>query len=268
MSQVTVDRDGPLTIVELRSPPLNLFDEALITALETALSAVEARPGAGVLLRAAGRVVSGGVDVRLFDALADAAAAELLFRRLLTISRRVESLPVPTVFAAHGLCLTAAFELALACDLIVAARSARFGLVERAVGLTPAMGGTQRLTALAGPARARELVMTGELYGASELHGWGVVNWVLPDDGFARSAQDVAARIAEGPAAAHALTKKIVRVQQERGTQAADEITATEVAQLIGTRDFRDGVDGFLRNGPPPLRDRDGKPTKVKVTRR
>jgi len=89
--------------------------------------------------------VSGGVDVSLFAAQRGTDGAGNLFDGLIAIERRVEQLPCPTVFAAHALCLTWAFELALACDLIVGARSARFGLVETVVGLTPAMGGTQRL---------------------------------------------------------------------------------------------------------------------------
>ena len=125
----------------------------------------------------------------------------------------VEELPFPTVFAAHALCLTAAFELSLACDLLLAAQSARFGLVETVVGLTPAMGGTQRLAERAGPARARELVMTGALYDAATLERWNVVNRVLPDDGFDAAARDFARGLAEGPTRAHAATKAIVRAQ-------------------------------------------------------
>ena len=128
-------------------------------------------------------MVSGGVDVHLFDGLTPQAAAEL-WTELLAMIHTVEELPFPTVFAAHALCLTAAFELSLACDLLLAAQSARFGLVETVVGLTPAMGGTQRLAERAGPARARELVMTGALYDAATLERWNVVNRVLPDDGF------------------------------------------------------------------------------------
>ena len=146
---VEVVSHGPLTVVEWYSPPLNLFDSDLIRDLETAMDAVESQPRRGVLLRSAGPVVSGGVDVHVFDALAGVHDAERLFRRLLDITLRWEALPVPTIFAAHGLCLTAAFELALASDLAVATESARFGLVERVVGLTPAMGGVQRLAMLA-----------------------------------------------------------------------------------------------------------------------
>ena len=110
----------------------------------------------------------------------------------------VEELPFPTVFAAHALCLTAAFELSLACDLLLAAESARFGLVETVVGLTPAMGGTQRLAERAGPARARELVMTGALYDAATLERWNVVNRVLPDDGFDAAARELRPRARRG----------------------------------------------------------------------
>ena len=113
----------------------------------TVASSAEAR---GLLLRASGRAVSGGVDVHLFEPLTPV-TGEALWRDWFGIIHRLEDLPIPTVFAAHGLCLTAAFEIALACDLLLAAPRAKFGLVERVVGLTPSMGGPQRLASRAGP---------------------------------------------------------------------------------------------------------------------
>ena len=191
----------------------------MIAALQAAVADVAADPPRGLLVRAEGRVVSGGVDVHLFDGLSPQAAGEL-WTELLEMIHTVEELPLPTVFAAHALCLTAAFELSLACDLLLAAESARFGLVETVVGLTPAMGGTQRLAERAGPARARELVMTGALYDAATLERWNVVNRVLPDDGFDEAARAFARRLAEGPTRAHAATKAIVRAQVEGGVRA------------------------------------------------
>ncbi len=88
---------------------------------------------------------------------------------LLSLAHSVEDLPFPTLAVVHGLCLTAGFELSLACDMIWASESAQFGLVEIVVGLTPLMGGTQRVAERAGPARARELVMTGGLYPAATI---------------------------------------------------------------------------------------------------
>ena len=121
------------------------------------------------------------------------------------------------MFAAHGLTLTAAFELALACDILLAAEKASFGLVEIVVGLTPSMGGPQRLAERAGPARARELIFTGERYPAAVLERWNVVNRVLPDEGFAEAARAYAHRVAAGPTVAHAATKRLVAAAVRRG---------------------------------------------------
>ena len=246
---VTLERDGALAIVTLVKPPLNLFDEEMLGALRAAVDDVATDPPRGLLVRADGRAVSGGVDVHLFDGLT-VEEASALWRELLDLVHTVEELPLPTVFAAHALCLTAAFELSLACDLLLAAESARFGLVETVVGLTPAMGGTQRLAERAGPARARELVMTGELYDAATLERWNVVNRVLADEGFDEAARAFARRLAEGPTRAHAATKAIVRAQVEGGARAADERVPEVAGDLFATEDLRGAVRSFLENGP------------------
>jgi len=246
---VRLERDGALAVLTLDKPPLNLFDRPLLDDLRAAIDDVAGDPPRGLLVRAEGRAVSGGVDVHLFDGLSvDDAAA--LWRQLLDLIHTVEDLPLPTVFAAHALCLTAAFELSLACDLLLAAESARFGLVETVVGLTPAMGGTQRLAERAGPARAREFVMTGELYDAATLERWNVVNRVLPDEGFDAAARDFARRLAEGPTRAHAATKGIVRSQVEGGARAADERVPELAGGLFATDDLKGAVRSFLASGP------------------
>ncbi len=228
---------------------MNLFDRAVFDGLEQAVGELEANAPRGLLIQARGRVVSGGVDVHEFDGLTSEQGAEL-WRELLAVIHRVEELPYPTVFAAHALCLTAAFELSLGCDLLLAAESARFGLVETVVGLTPAMGGTQRLAERAGPARARELVMTGELYDARTLERWNVVNRVLDDDGFSEAAHEFARRLAEGPTCAHAATKRIVRAALSGGARAADEVVPEQAGGLFETEDLQGAVRSFLESGP------------------
>jgi enoyl-CoA hydratase/carnithine racemase len=246
---VRLEQEGPLAILTIDAPPLNLFDQALIDGLRAAVAALAGEPPRGLLVRAEGRVVSGGVDVHLFDGLS-VADAERLWADLLEMIHAVEELPCPTVFAAHALCLTAAFELSLACDLLLAAESARFGLVETVVGLTPAMGGTQRLADRAGPARAKELVMTGGLFDAAALERWNVVNRVLPDDGFDAAARAFALSLAEGPTRAHAATKRLVRAQVAGGSRAADELVPEVAGALFGTDDLRGAVRSFLERGP------------------
>src|ERR1700730_10967330 len=121
MSKARLERDGGLAVVTFASPPLNLYDAELEHDLQETVSELEADPARAVLLRADGRVVSGGVDVSLFAALAGSDAADPQFGHMIGLPRRVERLECPTVFAAHALCLTWAFELALACDLVLAA---------------------------------------------------------------------------------------------------------------------------------------------------
>lgn len=246
---IRVEHDGPLAVLTLAAPPLNLFDQALMDALGASLQALRDDPPRGLLIRAEGRAVSGGVDVHVFEGL-DANAGAELWRTLLAQIHIVEDLPCPTVFAAHALTLTAAFELSLACDLLLAAEGAKFGLVERVVGLTPSMGGPQRLAERAGVARAKELVMTGDLYDAETLERWGVVNRVLPAEGFDEAARAFAMRLAEGPTRAHAATRTIIGTQARQGTRAADEVVPQVSGALFESEDLRGAVRSFLDVGP------------------
>jgi enoyl-CoA hydratase len=250
MSVIEIDHDGPLAVLTIDSPPLNLFDRDLMNELSATVDRIAANPPRGLLIRAEGRVLSGGVDVHVFDGLEPAQAAQM-WVELLDLVHRVEELPLPTVFAAHALCLTAAFELSLGCDILLAATSARFGLVETVVGLTPAMGGTQRLVERAGPARARELVMTGELYDAATLERWNVVNRVLPDEGFEEAARAFARKLAEGPTLAHTATKRIVRAALDHGgARGADERVPELAGELFSSEDLKGAVRSFLDDGP------------------
>jgi len=246
---VRVERDGGLAVLTLDSPPLNLFDRRMFDGLVAGVEAVESDPPRALLIRAEGRAVSGGVNVEEFDGLTPAQASEL-WDTLIGLVERVERLPLPVVFAAHALTLTAAFEVALGCDLILAARSAQFGLVEKVVGLTPSMGGTQRLAERAGSGRARELVMTGELFGAEQLERWNVVNRVFDDEGFDERVRTFAAELAAGPTKAHAMTKLVVRRFREGGIAAADETIRTEAGDLFATEDLQRAVKTFLEQGP------------------
>ena len=258
---VRIERDGDVAVVVLDSPPLNLFDPAMFNALENVAAELvaltdPAQPNRAraVLVEARGKVVSGGVDVAFFRDIAEGPEpirrGADLWTRLLRVAQTFEDLPVPTVFAAHGLTLTAAFELSLACDILLAAEKASFGLVEIVVGLTPSMGGPQRLAERAGPARARELIFTGERYPAAVLERWNVVNRVLPDEGFAEAAREYARRVAAGPTVAHAATKQLVAAAVRQGARAADALVPEVSGALFATEDLRGAVASFLTDGP------------------
>jgi enoyl-CoA hydratase/carnithine racemase len=258
---VRIERDGDVAVVVLDSPPLNLFTPAVYDAYESVVDELvgltdpaRADRARAVLFEARGKVVSAGVDVNFFRDIAEGPEPERrggdLWARSLRAAQAIEDLPVPTVFAAHGLTLTAAFEISLCCDILLAAEKAKFGLVEIVVGLTPSMGGPQRLAERAGPARARELVFTGERYPAAVLERWNVVNRVLPDDGFAAAAREYATRVAAGPTIAHAATKKLVGTSAREGARAADALVPEVSGALFTTEDLRGAVASFLADGP------------------
>jgi enoyl-CoA hydratase len=236
-------------VVVLEDPPLNLFSGGLLADLEAALDEARVAPIRALVVRAEGRVFTGGVDVNLFDGMTPYQARELA-GRLLGIVHALEDLPLPTIASVHGLCLTAGFELALACDMIWASESARFGLVEIVVGVSPFMGGTQRVAERAGPARARELVMSGELYDATTLERWNLVNRVVPDGELLEATMGFAARLAAGPTLANAATKRVVRAFLDTGVRDADAATPDIVPPLFDTNDLRRAVRTFLAEGP------------------
>jgi enoyl-CoA hydratase/carnithine racemase len=249
MPPVRLERDGDVAELILDAPPLNLFGEEVLAGLEQAIEECHATRPRALLVRAEGDVFSAGVDVQVFAGL-DAAHASALTARLLELTHRVEALPLPTLAVAHGLCLTAGLELSLACDMLWAGEGVQFGLVEEVVGITPLMGGTQRIAERAGSARAREFVMTGNLYTAETLLDWGVVNRVLAASDLLEKSRRFAARLAAGPTIAHAATKLVVRAQADHGTRGADDRTAELTSHLFETRDSRRAVDSFLQEGP------------------
>ncbi len=248
-SPVRLEREGDTAIVTFAHPPFNLWERVLADSLAEVLTELEVNPPRAVLFRAEGKVVSGGVNVEEFAAAGDPAGARVLFDELMLFTKRMDNLPCPTVWASHALTLTWAMELALTCDLIVAADDCAWGLVEARIGLTPTMGGSQRLAARAGDARAREFVMFGEPTPAATLYEWGVINRLVPKGEVDATARELVRKLAEGPTRAHEVTKKVLNAARDEGVEAADELVVRLAADLFATEDLQGGVRSFLEEG-------------------
>jgi len=249
---VTVDVrvDGDVATVTFSSGPLNLYSLELHEEFDAALDRVEAQSPRVVVVRAEGKIVSGGVDVAQFHARTSKQATRELYDRMIELPDRFAALPMPTVFVAHGLTLTWALEVALACDVIFAADRAKFGLVERVIGLTPTMGGTQRFAERAGVARAKEFVFTGATYDAATLERWNVVNRVLPAEELDDAVAAFVADLAVGPTRAFGAAKQILREYESGGVPAANARTTEIASELFDTEDLQHGMESFLRDGP------------------
>ncbi|MBI1846697.1 MAG: enoyl-CoA hydratase/isomerase family protein [Candidatus Rokubacteria bacterium] len=176
---VEVARDGDVVRCTLARPPLNLFDPDLIAGVHETFAALAADDGIRVaVLTGSGRAFTAGMNVRILASL-DVGSAKALITSLHEAIEAVHHAPFPVIAAINGPCLGAGFELALACDLRVAAAGALLGLPEVRVGL-PSVIEAALLAPMVGPGRAAQLLLTGEPVAAEEALGWGLVNRVVP----------------------------------------------------------------------------------------
>jgi enoyl-CoA hydratase/carnithine racemase len=255
MDKVRVETSGALGILSLANPPLNLFSGELIENLREAVNQVKRSPLRALLVRADGKIFSGGAEVSVFKGITAREARERFTSHLRLIAD-LEELPFPTVAAVQGMCIAAGLELALACDLIWAAASARFGQAEALIGTTTLLGGVQRLAERAGPARAREIIYTADQYDAATFERWNIVNRVVPDEAFESQTRAFAERLANGPTLAYSVGKRIVRAYLDGAVRAADKIVDEAAPSLFDSDDMRAGVAGLLEHGVRNFRDK------------
>ena len=255
MNKVKLETSGSVGILSLANPPLNLFSEGLIEDLRTAVNRAKQLSLRALLVRADGKNFSGGADVAIFKGKSASEARERFTSHLRTIAD-LEELQFPTIAAVQGACMAAGLELALACDLIWASSSARFGQVEASIGTTTLLGGVQRLAERAGPSRAREIIYTADQYDAATFERWNIVNRVVPDENLERETRAFAERLASGATLAYAAGKRFVRAYLDKGVRAADTLVDEIAPALFETSDMRAGVDGLIEHGPRQFRNK------------
>jgi enoyl-CoA hydratase/carnithine racemase len=212
MTAVATEFDGPIARVTLDRPERhNAFDEALVESFTATMGDLEARDLRCVVIGGSGRSFSSGGDVDLLARL-DARAARMFMVDATIAFRRLERLRAPVIAEVHGHCLGGGLELALHCDFVIASDDATFGLPEAQLGLTPTAGAAERLMAVVGTMRAREMLYTGRRLTADEAARAGLVADVVPRERLEQVVMDRARAIAaappEGIAALKALTAR------------------------------------------------------------
>jgi enoyl-CoA hydratase/carnithine racemase len=193
---------------------LNALSSVVERDLMRALSTRQVRDSACVVVTGSSRAFSAGADISEF-AERDPSAVLAYYRDTGGVYEQLAGLPQPTIAAVSGHCLGAGFELALCADLRLADSSASFGFPELGLGILPSSGGTVRLTRLAGPARAKAIILRGQRLRADEAHSLGLVTEVVADGTVVEAALDVAADLAAGPALATEVTKQTIDAAAE-----------------------------------------------------
>lgn len=245
-----VERHGGVVRCTLDRPPLNLLEPGLIAALRSTFVALATDPSVRLaVVTGSGRAFTGGMDVRVLRDL-DAASATALITALHDAIDAVHRAPFPVVAALNGHALGAGFELALACDLRVAAAGATLGLPEVRVGV-PSVIQAALLPPLVGPGRAAELLLTGATIDAEQAFGWGLVNRVVAPAALDAAVEEaVAALVACAPGAVRLQKQLIVRWRESALTDAV-RAGIPAFAAAYATGEPREGAAAFLEKRAP-----------------
>jgi enoyl-CoA hydratase/carnithine racemase len=247
MTTVTHEIDGKVGVVTLAKPPHNLIDDQLLDDLVAAYRAVVAGGGRAILLRSSMRHFCAGAEMQSWGTTTrihmDQAKLEAMLQNL-------EDVPLPTVAALNGGVLGGGLELALTCDIIIAADTAMLGQVEVSVGLLPLLGGTQRLAQRAGVTRAKEIAMLGRRHTPEAFERWGIINLVVPESELASASMNWARQLASGPTQVIKGIKMQANLEARGGIASADA-RQVEINNMIWvSKDRQRGADAFFTSGP------------------
>lgn len=247
---IRLERIGRVAVATLSRPPVNALDERIVARLDAVLDEIAGDDGVALLhIRSDQKAFCGGADLALMRSCFDAEDGPEIMLKLVSrmqwLFERIEAFPVVTLAEIGGAALGGGMELALACDLRVAAAQAKLGLPEVGLGLVPGAGGTQRLTRLCGRGVAKRLILGAETIDGTEAERLGLVQWVQPREQLADWTRQLAARIAALPKAALAMAKDCIAAQTDPGRDGfAEEIAASR--RLYHHPETRSRVSEFL----------------------
>lgn len=256
---LTMTSNGSVTTLTLQHPPVNAIGDEWLRRFDAAIDRIPANDSCAVVhIRSAQKVFCAGADLKeMRERMAVRDGADRTYAFVAAIQRlyaRIESLPHVTVAEIGGAALGGGLELALACDLRVAADEAKLGLPEVRLGLIPGAGGTQRLTRLCGPALAARLILGAEVLTGAAARDLGIVHWSVPRSDLPARASQIVHGIAALPARALAASKSCIAAAK-RGDRGgfADELEFTRL--LFDDVDTRRRVEAFLADSSePPVR--------------
>ena len=250
MALVRVEMRKGCAWVTLDRPPLNLIVPDLIVELRAAFDALAHDPSVRVaVVTGAGRAFSAGMQVQVLRDLTPVTAKSLI-TSLHEAIHAVHDAPVPTVAMVNGPCLGAGFELAMACDLRVAAAGAQLGLPEVKVG-APSVIEAALLPALVGPGRAAEMLLTGESVAAEQALEWGLVNRVAPPDKLEVVTAELVEKILACAPPAIRLQKELMVRWRNTDLASAVRLGINAFAQNYTTDEAREAALAFLEKRPP-----------------
>jgi enoyl-CoA hydratase len=250
---VRKERRGPILLLTIDHPPVNVLSAPVLEALGRELDAAEAdrEVRVVVLASAAEKAFAAGANIREMRALGPSEARDHGGRGQ-ALTRRIETLPLPVIAAVHGICFGGGLEVVLACDFVVASDDAQFGQPEINLGVMPGWGGTRRLPRRIGAARARRWILTGRPATAREAETAGLVDRLVPRADLLPSALALGEELASKPPVALAAAKYALLAAIDPGVEDGLAYELDLWARLFGSEGQREGMAAFLDKRPRP----------------
>ena len=245
-----VEPHGRVAVVHLDRPKMNVLSRAMQDEIAATARELSADSNVRAVVFYGGeKTFAAGADVKEMVHW-DRATAHAEAPGLQAAFNAVAAIPVPTIAAITGYALGGGFELAMACDLRIAASDATVGQPEILLGIIPGAGGTQRLSRLIGESRAKDIILTGRFVAADEALAMGMVNEVVAPEAVFDRAVALADQLSRGPREAMVAAKRAIERGLEQPLEAGLVIEQNEFADLFGTSDQIVGMQTFVEQGP------------------
>ena len=251
---VSSEQDGAVAIVTIDHPPVNALSAALLEELEAELERLDDDEGVrAIVLRGGGeRAFVAGADISEFPALREAASQEGgSARGIQRLGAHMDAADTPFVAAIQGFCLGGGLELAMCCDIRVAAEDAQLGQPEIKLGLIPGGGGTQRLPRLVGLGRAMLINLTGDFVDGRTAYDWGLVEKVVPPEEVLDAALTIARTIAERSPHSVAALRELARTCRDLPLEEGLRRESEAFRRCLASEDGLEGVTAFLEKREP-----------------
>ncbi len=257
---ISSEIDGAVAVVTIDHPPVNALSAPLLEELEAELARLDTDDAVrAIVLKGAGeRAFVAGADISEFPTLREAAHDDNggSARGIQRLGHRMDAARTPFVAAIHGFCLGGGLEVAMCCDIRVAAEDAQLGQPEIKLGLIPGGGGTQRLPRFVGLGRAMLLNMTGDFIDGRTAYEWGLVERVVPREEVHEAALEIARTIAARSPVAIGILRELARTTRDLPLEEGLRREAEGFRRCLGSEDGLEGVTAFLEKREPQFTGR------------
>lgn len=254
---ILVERDGPSLVITFNRPQRrNAVSLQMMHEILAAAKSVESDPTVGgVVLTGGSRLFSAGADLHEAQQVRSGEQGTRYFGSWHRLTRGLECLGKPVIAAIEGFCITGGLELALACDLRVAAAGSTYAITSARIGTVAGAGGTQRLPRVIGPARALEMLFAADPIPAEEAYRIGLVNRLVAEGGALAAAKEWTATYAARAPLSLGFVKRAVYRGMQMDLDSALESGTFLVTTIYGTADKQEGIAAFLEKRAPSFRD-------------